>query len=59
MKLSEVCLAGAGILSGRYLDGVFRVSGGCLEIIYGPSKCCVECLDVSEGQVRTGQVRTG
>ena len=40
------------------------MSGGCLGDIYGMSEWYVECLDVSEGQngtcqVRIGQVRIG
>ena len=34
-------------------------SGRCLEGIYGMSEWYVRCLDASEGQVRTCQVRIG
>ena len=46
-------------VSGRCLKGVWRVSQRCLEGIYGMSEWYVGCLDVSEGQARTGQVETG
>ena len=35
------------------------MSQRCVEGIYGMSKWYVRCLDVSEGQVRTSQVRIG
>jgi len=43
--------------------GVWKVSGGCLmgvwRGIYGMSEWYVGCLDVSEGQVRNGEVKIG
>ena len=47
------------MVSGRCLKGVCRVSQGCLEGIYGLSEWYVMCLNLSEGQVRTNQVRIG
>ena len=48
------------------LDGVWRVSRGCLEGVSMVSgaylwhvQLVVRCLDVSEGQVRTCQVKPG
>ena len=46
-------------VSDRCLKGVCSVSQRCLKGIYGMSEWYVRCLDVSEGQVRTSQVRTG
>ena len=42
-------------MSGGCLAGVLRVYGGCLKGSGG----YVMCLDLSEGQDRTSQVRTG
>ena len=33
--------------------------GGCLEGVYGMPEWYVRCLDVSEGQARSSQVRIG
>ena len=44
-------------MSGWCLKAVCRVSQRCLEGIYGMSEWHVRCLDVSEGQVMTSQVR--
>ena len=46
-------------VSGRCLKGVWMESQRCLEGIYGMSEWYVRCLDVSEGQIRTSQVRIG
>ena len=46
-------------MSGRCLKGVWRVSQRYLEGIYRMSEWYVRYLDVSEGIVRTSQVRIG
>ena len=53
-------------VSGNCLEGVlwnllsvWWIFGGFLEGTFGLSKWCVGCPDVSEGQVRTRQVRKG
>ena len=56
-------------MSGGYLEDVWRVSGWCLESIYGISKWSVGCFNISDwssqdrlgqgDQIRTGQINTG
>ena len=53
------CLEGVWQMSGGCLKGVLRMSEECLEGIYEMSEWYVGCLAVSEGQVRTSQVRIG
>ena len=53
------CLEGVWQVSGGFLNCVWRVSQRCLEGIYGMSEWYVRCLDASEVQVRTSQVRIG
>ena len=50
-RVSRVCLEGVWSVCGGGREGVLRVSVGC------PN--CIGCLDVSEGPIRTEQVRTG
>ena len=40
-------------MSRGFLEGVWRLSMGNPNVVLS----CVECLDVSEGQVRTSQVK--
>ena len=50
-----------GRLEGVWLEGVSKVSGWCLEGIYGMSKWYVRCLDVSKGNsglVKLEQVKS-
>ena len=47
------------VSEGNCLKGVWKVPGGCLEGIYGMPKWYAGCLEVSEGQVRTSEVRIG
>ena len=57
--VSGGCLLGVWWVSSGCLEGVLMVSERCLEGIYGMSKEYERCLNVSEGQVRTNQVRIG
>ena len=58
-RVSGGCLEGVLRVSGGSLKGVWKVTVRCLEGINGMSEWYVECPDVFEGQVRTGEVRTG
>ena len=42
-----------------YLEGVVRVSRRFLEVVFRVCGAYVGCLDVSEGEIRTGEVRIG
>ena len=57
--IGMVTSQGVWTVSQVCLENVCRVPGGWLASIYGMSKLSVLCLNVSEGQVRPGQVKTG